>query len=367
MCQDVAQFLTANADSIRNAPVDSPEYRALEMVLASGSAHVQRILLGPAFPVWMSLGPPRPDLVRLMITYVAMDIPARMLIRGISTLDTPTVSQLTPSVISYLCAILQYCYDHAREKGLRMQGSPFLHLFEIASTTTEVIIAPLLIPIAKIVRSSDVIWDFDDFDFQLDLRRITGKLCTQTASGEEVTLYPLRIQALAILAANEETCLSMIQDNTFAVRVLALLSSPELTLLRKTWLFFDELARFPRTVSQLVMKGPKLITAILNTDNNWVMRKFLDFSIHVWVDLGPGAGKLFCQALIGGVGRISCIYKTRRVLFKDDESLVQLVERYYETLTQLEIPGTEDFLSAVARHISAGATQSKPRAATKRG
>jgi hypothetical protein len=70
--------------------------------------------------------------------------------------------------------------------------------------------------------------------------------------------------------------------------------------------------------------------------------------------------------MIGVIGRISCIYKTRVVLFKEEPSLIDVVERYYDVITDSEDPATEAFLDALARHISAGPVQNRSRGQTRR-
>jgi hypothetical protein len=367
IAQSVTLFLKENAVTLRNAPADSPEYQALEMIIHAGSPQQQRILLGPQFPLWMSTGWPHPDLIATMSNPATMTVAAQLLLSGIAAIAAETLAVYSPAVLAFLRAVLRHCHQTASEKGRRVQGANLLPLFEIAATSPALPVALFLVPIAKLLRSPDLVWDYHDADFRAELLRIIGTLCGSAADVLEVDLYPVRIRALAILAVSEEICLAMVPGG-FAVRVLALLSSPDLTLLRDSWLLFDEIARFPRSASEFVARSPKLVTSILNTDNNWVMRKFLRFSLHVWADLGPEAGRALCETLLGGAGTISCIYKTRAVLFKGDTALIHLVGDFYETITHLQIPGIEEFLDTVERHLADGTAlpSSRDRAATKR-
>jgi hypothetical protein len=364
MAEDIAPYLLKHAAKFRSAPVGSPKYLAMLMVFSSSSPALQSILLGSTFPVWMSTFP-RPHLIGVVR---CPGVCLRLFMRGISDADAKYLSQLTLSTVSFISVLISEFHDRAKSGSFRMHGGPLLPLFEVVCTTNDVSRAGLLIPIARIFRSSDAITDFDDFNFQFDLRRILGKLCSSTTNADELALYPLRISALTILAANEETCLSMIQDTAFAHTIAKLLSSADMTILRKTWLFFQEITKFARVVSNLMAREQtaKPIAAVVNTDNHWVLRKFLEFSIHVLVNLGEAASRLFATAMIAAVGRISCIYSTRGVLFKDDASLVKLVEQYFDVVTSIEDPYIDQFLHALAKHISTAPPSHRTRSQTKK-
>jgi hypothetical protein len=368
MTQEIGPYLLEHVGEFRLAPEGSPFYLAMLMLFSSTSPLLQRILLGYEFPLWLSLGPPRRHLIAVMSNPVTMGVAGRMLMSGIAYADLGFLSKLTPNTLSFMSAVLSQIYERAVEGSLKISGQLLLPLFEISSVSTHMTLAPLLLPIAKIFRSTDVISDFEDFNFQFELRRILSKLCSCTADKNEFDLYPLRIQALTTLAANEETSLSMIQDANFAETVVKLLSSPDMTILRKTWLFFQEIGKFPRVVSNMMAKDQtaKPITAILKTDNHWVLRRILEFSIHVWTNLGPDASRLFCQAMISAVGRISCICKTRMAMFKDDVSMIRLVERYFEIITELDDSLAEKFLEGLATHISAVPVTGRSRGVTRR-
>jgi hypothetical protein len=54
------------------------------------------------------------------------------------------------------------------------------------------------------------------------------------------------------------------------------------------------------------------------------------------------------------------------VLFKEEPSLIGVVERYYDVITDSEDPATEAFLDALARHISPAPMATRSRGQTRR-
>jgi hypothetical protein len=53
------------------------------------------------------------------------------------------------------------------------------------------------------------------------------------------------------------------------------------------------------------------------------------------------------------------------VLFHDNQSLIGVIEKYYNTITELDAPNTDEFLDGLARHISQGEFAGRTRAQTR--
>jgi hypothetical protein len=55
--------------------------------------------------------------------------------------------------------------------------------------------------------------------------------------------------------------------------------------------------------------------------------------------------------MLPALGQITCLLKGRRTMFKDDASLVKLIEDYALAIVELEAPRAEKFIDAFSKHM----------------
>jgi hypothetical protein len=332
------------------------------MILGSPSPHLQKLVLGSQFLTWI-----QPGLIPAMCNPVARATAAHVLLLGLADTGEELLAKLTPKIAHFASSLLQLCLGRAEEGKLRIPGDRLVPLFDAIGGTTRSEIASLLVPLAAILSSPAALLDYDDFKFQYALRPVLEKLCHRAIASEEAGMYPVRVRALTFFTWDEAACTTMVKVAPFTLAVVKNLSSGDAMVLRMSWLFFEAITKFPRVTCDILGREQtsRPFTGIVNTDNNWILRKFLEFSIYAWTKLGPTAVTILCQAMSGGIGRISCIYKTRFVLFHDNPSLISVIEKYYMTITDLDAPGIDEFLDGLARHISQGEFAGRTRAQTR--
>jgi hypothetical protein len=166
-------------------------------------------------------------------------------------------------------------------------------------------------------------------------------------------LYKYRMQALAFLAHNEATCYQIARDTGFSAFLVGRLTDTELSLIAINWDVFRIYARYDKVLIDLLGQ-PKItskLAQIVSCDCTAVLRRFFEWSISVWRNEAHEVTVKFCDAMLPAIGQITCIVKARKTMFRDDLTLVKLIEDYAIAIVELEAPGAEKFIDAFSKHM----------------
>jgi hypothetical protein len=185
-------------------------------------------------------------------------------------------------------------------------------------------------------------------------QRLTASVCwlCQELHCSPPALYKTRIQALTILAHDEMTCFQMAKISEFTAFIIHHLQDTESSLIALNWAFFREYSKYPRVIYEILNSplGMKL-AEISRSDCNTILKKFFEFSINLWRTQSSSIVEKFCDVMTPLLGRVTCIVRARKTMFKDDERLIQLVEDYGKTIIELAAPGAEKFIEAFGKHM----------------
>jgi hypothetical protein len=252
--------------------------------------------------------------------------------------------------------VLEHYAKADHEGRSRISGLTILGLFEAVCLRPHLGLVQIIVPLAEILSSEDAISDYYEEAYRMKLSPILQVLCDVLTLSDEDRWYPVRVQALTLFTSDEALCKMMINVETMSTELVRRLASPDWTVFTRTWVFFRGLTSFASPARSLILKDQsttKALVNIINTESTDVLRNFLEWSVRIWTTLTPDAQAAFCQAMLTGTGRISCIYRTRRVLFRDDPFMIMLVEKYYDTIKALDVedPQIAEFQMALARNF----------------
>jgi hypothetical protein len=130
---------------------------------------------------------------------------------------------------------------------------------------------------------------------------------------------------------------------------------------RTAWAYFDAITSFPAATCEVLQYAQVAtqLASIVNLDDHWILKRFIEFSLRAWTEQGDQAPGLMCGALLGSIGSISCMVKSKHGLFGDDKAMIELVEHWYEVMTNLNAPDTDEFVATLARHIAPGTVRTR--------
>jgi hypothetical protein len=281
------------------------------------------------------------------------------------------IKEFPSSTLAFLDSLLSRLRGHALQKRLRVAGPPLLALFEAVLVNDTDEVCALVLPIAHLVSNPEIISNFGTVSYQTRLAKAIIALCKNllTPSKDPSSLrrlYRTRMRALSLLAHDSAISNSIIKIPKFMEDlVVPSLDDKDASLLGLNWGFFLNLVKYPTVVFELLTSpvtqavGPKLAGTV-NSDNSVVLKKFFEFSINLWRTQEPKVVARFCDVMIPMLGRITCIIRTRRVMFKDDERLIKLVEDYVTAILDLDATGfatddakkTHTFQETFAKHMN---------------
>jgi hypothetical protein len=95
----------------------------------------------------------------------------------------------------------------------------------------------------------------------------------------------------------------------------------------------------------------EILIGIVGSDSNEVLKKFFEWSIELWTMRNQEIVELFCELMMPTIGRVAGMFRIRRTMFRGDERLVHLIERYAKAITELTAPGAERFMEAFGKHM----------------
>jgi hypothetical protein len=141
----------------------------------------------------------------------------------------------------------------------------------------------------------------------------------------------------------------------FSEIVIRHLTDTDSSRIHLNWEFFREFVKYPRVIGHILSLpvGHSLI-AISNSDSPPILKKFFEFVIDLWTSQPVDVIEKFCDVSLPALGRLTCILKTRKSMFKDDDKLCQLIETFGKTILELAPPGAHKFIEAFARHFESG-------------
>jgi hypothetical protein len=350
MAREIGDALLTRADQLRPAEPGKDAYSAMLMVFASGGFQPTRILLGYNFLNWMG--------VRLLMRVEhsrTVIIAARAFLVGVSErvyeplLDW--VAKLSPHVISFIESACGALRRQALECGIRVPSLAMASLFDAILSTDSGEVDQLILPIAHLMCDKRVMVNFFDKAYQQRLRASVCWLCQQMPRAAAAH-YKVRMEALTLFAHDEAMCYEMTLASGFSAFVVSHLSQTESRLIPVNWGFFVIYAGHPRVIQEILNgQAGTILATIVSTECIPILRRFFQFSINLWRTQLPAIVAKFCDLMMGSLGRLTAVFRTRKAMFKEDPGMVTLVEDYAGTIAHLQAPGAERFIEAFKKYM----------------
>jgi hypothetical protein len=355
-CRDLIHEIpdSFHAYMYRTATPGTDNYTALLMILSTDSTQLHRFILGNDYLKWMS---PR---LLMRIEHSRIVVPAaRSFLMAISDhVYEPFadwVSELPKHAIAFVDSACSALRNHALTYGVHLPAPPLLSLLDIVLSADEDDVGSLILPLARLLSDRRVMSGFDDRQYQDKLVADTCWLCTRLR-GVSRSLYRARVRGLTLLAHDERTCLEIYRHGGgFPEFIVGHLSESEPQLMHINWGFFNGWTKYDRVLTELLSSQVKEslpgIPAIVGRDSNEVLKKFFEWSIDLWRNRNQTIVTLFCELMMPTIGRVTSMFRIRKTMFKGDERLVALIEKYAKAIADLTVPGAERFMEAFGKHM----------------
>jgi hypothetical protein len=350
MSREIGEALLTRAEQLRAAEPGTDAYSAMLMVFASGAFQPTRILLGYNFLNWMG-----PRLLMRIEHSRCVVTAARAFLVGITErVYEPLpdwVAKLAPHVISFIESAFGALRRQALERGVRVPSLAIMSLFDAVLSTTKGEVNQLILPISRLICNSRVMVNFMGPAYQQRLTASVCWLCKQMPNAPEAHSR-VRMEALALFAHDESMCYEMAHVDGFSAFVVGRLSDTKSSVIPVNWGFFMVYAGHPRVVREVLNSAGNTLAAIASSECTPILRRFFQFSINLWRTQQPPIVAKFCEVMMGSLGRVTAIFRTRKAMFKEDPGMVRLVEDYARTIAGLgTVAGAERFIEAFAKYV----------------
>jgi hypothetical protein len=350
LAREIAESEPSRMELYRRSTPGSDFYIGMLMIFSSNSVQLQRIFLGLDVLKWMS-----PRLLTTIEHSKCIVLAARLVLTGLAERVYEPLSdwaaRLPQHHIYFIESACQALRQQALTSHVKVPPTSVMTLFDIMLSTTRPEVGYLVPPLSRLLCDGAIMSNFDDFGYQ---QRLTASVCwlCHELHCSPPALYKTRIQALTILAHDEATCFQMAKISEFTAFIIQHLQDTESSLIALNWAFFREYTKYPRVIYEILSSPPGTkLAEISRCDCNAILKKFFEFSIDVWKTQNNSIIEKFCDVMTPLLGRVTCIVRARRTMFKDDEILIQLVEDYGKTIIELAAPGAEKFIEAFGKHM----------------
>jgi hypothetical protein len=351
LCYEVGTFIRDHLNEVRRSDADSPFAVAMVMIFGAESIQLQALVLGLDFLNWM---PPQ-LMCRVEHSRVILTATRALLLALSERVYEPIgdwVAQMPAHIAFFIesaCGVLR---RRARDQQIRVPGQSIMSLFDAVLASPRVEVGYLVLPIGRLLADADVVSNFGDPAFQQRLQASICWLCMGLPQASPA-LYRYRMQALASLAHDEGTCFQIARNSDFSAFLVGRLTDTDSSIIPIHWAVFRVYTAYSSVLGHLLNKKEIAvkIAQIVSCDSTAVLRRFFEWSIFVWKKHEEEVAVKFCDVMQPVLGQLTCIVKARRLMFKDDETLVKLIEEYAIALVELEPPGAEKFIEAFSKHM----------------
>jgi hypothetical protein len=353
-CRELAHKIAESEPSrlalYRKSTPGSDFYIALLMIFSSHSVQLQRIFLGLDVLKWMS-----PRLLTTIEHSKCIVLAARLVLTALAERIYEPLSDWAAALPQHHVYFIESACQALRRQALtshvKVPPTSVMSLLDIMLSTTRPEVGYLVLPLSRLLCNGAIMSNFYEVFYQ---ERLTASVCwlCHELHDSPPALYKTRIQALAILGHNEMTCFQMAKISEFTEFIIKRLQDTESSLIALNWAFFREFTKYPRVIYEILSSPHGTTLAEISRSNcNAILKKFFEFSINLWKTQSGSIVEKFCEVMTPLLGRVTCIVRARRTMFRDDEGLIQLVEDYGKTIVELAAPGAEKFIEAFGKHM----------------
>ena len=355
LCKYLAE--QQNLTRLREAPEDSELYKALLMMLGTNSKQIHKLILGKDYLLWLNAAPSRPGLMSMICHTNVVFTAAQLLVQALAENVLGPLDQLVANLRTD-CAILLTCVckrmlDQFEKCGCRVTGNVILPLLEVVASSSRDCISAALVPLADVISSKSIISNLGASDFQPLLVRTVCKICQQIGchTGDNLG-FRQKLQTLIMLARDESCCFAMVQVPGFKICLIRHLTDKDTILSTRTWELFSNMAAYPPVASELFTSETKgLLAAIIDDKmDRWPLRRFLELIMNIWTRKDMAVTLKTVDILASRIGQLACLFKTRYVKYRRDEAMIELLERFYHSMIELDVGG--NFLNQLADHMT---------------
>ncbi|OHT09679.1 hypothetical protein TRFO_21285 [Tritrichomonas foetus] len=367
MLTEVARYLRNEQvlKKLREAPVETDEYKALLMFAQCESPTIHRLILGPNFPRWMSETPNRHNVIWTFAHSSAINSASILFWRHCNEF-AKVIDNYSPSVCKFIAFICQHTVLYADKLHTRFVGQVMLPFLESIIRSRIPHVSCMLVPVSFVLSSNQIVSNFMATDFRPLLVNAICRLCS-TIVNAPPEIYKDKIVALTIFARQQDPCFAMSQVPNFAETIVEHLIDPNVQTLQQTWTFFNKFTQDPKILDQ-IFKRPNVkssLVDIIKSTNRLAHKKFYRFAEKIWRHQDQRylpIKKTLCDILISSIGTIVCSYNNRYITYKEDEKIRNRIEQFFSAIEGLQmVPGCQEFIQTMNRHMADNNKDSKPK------
>lgn len=362
-------------NTLRDAPIDTDEYKALLMLIQCESPSIHQLVLGEKFLLWINKGNTRPVLLWTIAHSTSMMTAAYFFLKNCSSFAKYYgIDGIKSSTCLFISSVCRYIHDYAEPLKIRFNGKNLIQFFQYVLQSKQTKVFWMIEPISLVLSSFNLVSNFSSWEYRQLLGDTISTICksiVQTShayyiysnhnSKEEitnVTIYIIRMKALLNFIAYYNSIFPVIlQINNFIEEIVNFLNVTNEKVLRITWKFFK---KFTQDLSVLegVLKKAKvqqILTTIFNKENKVAQRKMFKFCANVWRNTDPKSQiskKCLCDIINPVITNIINNYTIRFTIYKDELIIKKRIEDFFSSIELLVmIPVCQEFAQNAIRRV----------------
>lgn len=362
-------------NSLRDAPADTDEYKALLMLIQCESPSIHQLVLGDRFIIWLNQGPKRPTLLWTIAHSTSMLSASYLFLKNCSNISKLCqIDSLKTNICLFISSICKYVYDNAESFNIRFNGKNLIQFFVNFLSCSTIKIFLVLESISILLSSYNIISDFSSWEYRQLLADAINTICKSIVTSSHsyymynrhdvsheflgIKIYVTRIKALLNFVSYYDSILpSILQINDFIETITQFLNVPNEKVLRITWKFFRKFTQ-DANVLENILKRQKVqqnLSSIFNKNNKISQSKMLKFAANVWANADPKylpSKKYLCDIFNPVITLIINAYTVRFTIYKDEVIIIKRIKEFFDRIEQLStVPGCQEFAQRVIRRV----------------
>ncbi|OHT09216.1 hypothetical protein TRFO_21949 [Tritrichomonas foetus] len=342
---ETAKYLYNNPKYVEDIRNHFPNLR--KILFLSGSQQIHRILLGDDFLNWIDINSSF-TLIQTIVHNSAMYQASMIFLKNAKNLITSDfITKCGDLTCLFIYQMSCYLIAIGESLSINFYCTNFNDVVNIVGTSKKKSIVSLTAPLTTLL----LLTKRNDQEF-IDLISKTSSYIGKNIS-EDVILYLEQIKSLLIFSKNSQCCLSMSKEENLIKRVVGHLIENDLSISHLSWRFFTHITANNDALLQ-VLSYPyvgSMLASVTTSGNVYALQRMLKFTVISWRKKNPLISGKLCGLLLPAIGRIVCLYKTRHVVFKDNNKVRELIEIFIHQIQVLNKNESGDFVATFNRHM----------------
>lgn len=354
----IVGFLSNNPDFVEAIRSDKDDSFCLLLLLCELSS-INNILLGPQFLIWIN-NKNSPSLVQTIAHGSAMHQAALFLNKNIAELITDQLlnEQYTNLTINFIMQILKYLLAISKNYSISFKCNHFVEVISKVCMSSNPAVVSLMEPLSSLVLKSKAII-FNPFSTKSGVESSFETMLYNTAETlgksvctDELDCYIERLKGLIVLSRFESFSLSLAKNESTINAIVQDLNSTNISIMKLSWKLFLSITLHAEACSEVLSYRciGEMVSAVISSGNIVSLKKLLKFLR----DKMRNQTRLIHEIdeiLKNSLGRIVCLYNTRGVVFKTNESVQKLLESFIQEIQNHRNESPKLF-EALTKHMS---------------